>query len=297
MPIYTKDMPELLEPGLRTIWGTEDRAWAEEFSKVFDIQSTVKATETDFGLSSFALAVAMGEADPITYDTVYRTYKQTYTAILYGLGFIITRVMYEDDQYRQMNQRPKSLARSMNETVEIYAFDILNNCFATNKSADASYICSTTHPYKGGTWSNRLDPSADLDITSYEQSLIGIGEFVNDRGLKYRAMARKLIVSPANAFMADQILKSAQLPGGANNDINPAQGTMPEGVFVGHFLTDSDAWWIKTDAPNCLNFFWRRQKEFANDSDFQTDNAQYKSTMRFVAGCTDPRGIYGSSGG
>ncbi len=292
MPVYTKDFPELLEPGLRTIWGSEDRVWPEEYSQIFEVGDTNKATETDFGMSGFGLAKEKGEGQPIEYDTVYRTYKQTYTALEYALGFIVTRIMYEDDLYRQMKQRPQALARSMNETVEIYAANILNTSTSTTKSADASYLCVTTHPYKGGTWSNVLAPAAELDVTSIEQVIIGIGDFVNDRGLKYRATPQRLIVSTTNSFQANQLLKSAQLPGTANNDINPIQNIMPKGTFVGHFLTTPGSWWVQTDAPNGLLFFWKRRKDFANDSDGDTQNAKYMSTMRFVAGVTDPRCIF-----
>ena len=289
MPAYTKDFPELLEPGLRTIWGMEDRAWQEEYSQIFEVGNMSKATETDFGLSGFGLAVQKGEGEPITYDTVYRTYKQTYTALEYALGFIVTRIMYEDDQYRQMQQRPKALSRSMNETIEIYAASLLNTSTTATKGADASYLNVTTHPYKGGTWSNILNPTADLSVTSLEAVLVGIGDFVNDRGLKYRCMPQRIITTPTNSFQANQLLKSAQLPGTANNDINPVQNIMPKGTLVSHFLTSASAWWVQTDAPNGLLFFWRRRKDFANDSDGDTQNAKYMSTMRFVAGVTDPR--------
>ncbi len=297
MPVYTKDFPELLEPGLRAIWGMEDRAWAEEYSQIFEQNDTNKETEKDFGLSGFNLAVQTAEGAPVTYDTVYRTYSKSYTQIKYTLGFIVTREMYEFDQYRQMRQRPKALARSMNETIEVYAAAILNNSFSSATAADAVAICSASHPYKGGTWSNLLSPGADFDVTSLEQMYILIGGFINDRGLTYRAMPQKLICSTSDAFMADQVMKSAQLPGTANNDINPAQNSLPKGKVVSHFVSDTDAWWIQTDAPNGLLFFWSRRKEFTNDSDFDTENAKYKSTMMFVAGCTDPRCIVGSAGG
>jgi len=135
-----------------------------------------------------------------------------------------------------------------------------------------------------------------LDITSYEQALIDIQAFVDDRGLKVMALPKKLVVHPDNLFQAQIILKSAQLPDTANNDYNPAMNTMPGGVVVMHWLTDSDAWFIKTDCPNGLMYIWRRQPEFTRDNDFDSENAKFKTTFRCSSGWTDPRGIFGSPG-
>jgi hypothetical protein len=66
--------------------------------------------------------------------------------------------------------------------------------------------------------------------------------------------------------------------------------------MVWHYLSDTDAWFITTDAENGLKLFNRRALSFAKDSDFDTDNFKHKATERYVAGWSDWRGIYGSEG-
>jgi S-adenosylmethionine/arginine decarboxylase-like enzyme len=297
MPVYSSDFSELLEPTLRVVYDQEEKAWETEFDKFMTIESSSKAVETDFSTTGFGVAQDYADGAGVPFDTVYRGWKKQYTHVQAGLGFIITRIMYEDDQYRHMKAKPRALARSLNEYVEILCANILNR--ATSGSylgADGVALASSVHPtIAGGTWSNTQ--SADLDVTSFEQSLIGIGNFINERGLKYKAKPQQLIVSTSDTFQAEIILKSAQLPGGANNDFNPAKGILPKGTLVLHYLTDTDAWGVTTDAPNGLLFFWRRQKEFTNDTDWNSDNAKYKGTMRCSAGWTDPRCIHWSPGG
>lgn len=297
MPVYTTDFSELLEPNLRIVYDQEEKAWEEEWSKFMTIETSTKATEKDFSTTGFGVAQEYAEGESVPFDTVYRGWSKTYTHVQAGLGFIITRIMYEDDQYRHMKQKPKALSRAMNEYLEIMNANILNRATTAGYTGgDGIVLASASHPtIAGGLWNNVM--AADLDVTSLEQAFIGIGNFINERGLKYKCKPMKLLCSTSDAFQADIVLKSAQLPGTAYNDINPAQNSIPGGKVVLHYLTDTDAWGLQTDAPNGLLFFWRRRKEFTNDTDWNSDNAKYKTSMRCSSGWTDPRCIYWSTGG
>ena len=111
-------------------------------------------------------------------------------------------------------------------------------------------------------------------------------------------LPKKLIIPPDLEFEAARILKSIQQPGTANNDINAIRvlGKIPQGYCVNHFLTDTDAFFIKTDAPEGLKLFQRKPMSFGVDNDFDTTNAKFKSSERFSVGWSDPRGIFGSPG-
>jgi hypothetical protein len=65
---------------------------------------------------------------------------------------------------------------------------------------------------------------------------------------------------------------------------------------VNHYLTDADAWFIRTDVPNGMKYFSRRDDEFGMDNDFDTENAKFKASFRASWGWTDPKGLYGSPG-
>ena len=73
-------------------------------------------------------------------------------------------------------------------------------------------------------------------------------------------------------------------------------GKLPGGIKVNHYLTDADAWFIRTNAPDGLKFFQRRAMQFGIDNDFDTENAKFKATERYSAGWTDARGLFGSEG-
>jgi len=149
----------------------------------------------------------------------------------------------------------------------------------------------------GGTATNGPSAAVDLSEAALEQASIDIASFTSDRGLKISVRPTTLIIPKELMFEASRILKSDGRVGTDNNDINAlkAMGMVPK-IVVNHYLSDTDAWFLRTDAQNGMKYFERRGDEFTTDDDFDTENAKYKATFRCSFGWTDPRGIYGSPG-
>jgi hypothetical protein len=149
----------------------------------------------------------------------------------------------------------------------------------------------------GGTWSNQIATAADLSEAALEQACIDIAGFTNDRGLLIGVRPKSLVISRYLPFEAKRILNSNGRVGTDNNDLNAIQNMamIPETV-VNHYLTDTDAWFIRTNVKNGLKYFERRADGFDMDNDWDTENAKFKATARYSFGWTDPRAIYGSAG-
>jgi hypothetical protein len=187
----------------------------------------------------------------------------------------------------------------MANTKQVKAAAVLNNAFNSNfAGGDGVELFSAVHPTIAGTFSNELAVSADLNETSLEQSLIDIAAFTDERGLKIAAKGMKLIIPSELQFTADRLMKSDQRVGTADNDINAIKnmGMIPQGYTVNHYLTDSDAFFIKTDVPNGLKHFVRSPIKTSMEGDFDSGNMRYKARERYVFGFSDPRGIFGSPG-
>ena len=95
-------------------------------------------------------------------------------------------------------------------------------------------------------------------------------------------------------FEAARIFKSAYEPGGSQNDINPMYGRFEP--IMNHYLTDADAWFLRTDVSDGMKCFNRRSMQFGMDNDFDTENAKFKATERYSFGWTDPKAVFGSPG-
>jgi hypothetical protein len=300
MTITSGTHPKLLWPGLQAIWGNMYKDQPEEHTKVFDVFTSEKSYEEDQELSGFGLAPVKSEGGAISYDTTVNGYVKRYTNVTYGLGFILTREAVEDNQYKtQAEKRVRALRRSMRHTKETVGANVFNRAFNSDYTGgDAKELLATDHPTSDGTQSNELTTAADMSEASMEDLFIQIMNAKDTRGLRIALRPRKLIVPPNLAFEAERILKSSQQNDSANNAINAikSMGLLPEGVLVWSFLSDTDAWFVKTDVNDGLKLINRRPLSLEKDGDFDTDNFKHKATERYVFGWSDWRGLYGSPG-
>lgn len=299
MPITTGSFAKALWPGINTWYGKAYDEFPVEYTEIFDKNTSTRAYEEDVGTSGLGLAAVQTQGNSVIYDEEQQGFTTRYQHLTYGLGFIITREMYEDDLYDIVGEkRSKGLAFSMRQTKEIVAANVLNRAFNSSYTGgDGKEMCATDHPnIAGGTYKNELTTAADLSEASLEQACIDLADMENDRGLKIAVMPKKLIVPSELMFDADRILKTQYTVGSADNDLNVVRNKFPGGVTVNHYLTDADAWFIKTSVQDGMKYFDRRPDTFTTDNDFDTDNAKYKATCRWSVGWTDPRGIFGSPG-
>lgn len=300
MTINTSTFAKALWPGVNAWYGKEYNEYQVEWDKLFEKHTSSRNFEEDVGLSSFGLAVVKPEGASISYDTERQGFTTRYNHVVYALGFVITREMMEDDLYDVVGQKKaKGLAFSMRQTKEIVGANVYNRAFNTSYTGgDGKAMIVSDHPnVSGGTWSNVLATAADISEASLEQASIDIQAFVNDRGLLIAAKPKSLIITPSQEFEVKRILGTEGRVATANNDLNALKtmGIIPE-VVVNHYLTDTDAWFIRTNVKEGLKYFSRRDDEFGTDNDFDTENAKFKATARYTFGWTDPRAIYGTPG-
>jgi hypothetical protein len=301
MAITRSQLLKELEPGLNALFGMEYDRYDNEHTEIFDTENSDRAFEEEVMLSGFGQAPVKGEGAAIAYDTAGEAFTARYTHETIALAFAITEEAVEDNLYDKLSSRyTRALARSMSNTKQVKAASVLNNAFSSSYTGgDGVSLINSAHPTTGGgNWSNTLATAADLNETSLEQALIDIAAFIDERGLKIAVRGMKLIIPPALQFTAERILKSEQRVSTADNDINALKsgGYMPQGFAVNHFLTDPDAWFVKTDAPNGMKHFVRSPIKTAMEGDFETGNARYKARERYSFGWSDPRAMYGSPG-
>lgn len=299
--VTTGDLAKALWPGVNAWTNQSYDMYPEEWREIFDEFKSEKNFEEDVSISGTGLLTEKPEGDGIQYQDFKQTFIQRYTHVVYGSGFIITREMIEDNQYREVAEKySRMLGKSCKETKENVGANILNRGFnSTYTGYDGVELFSTAHKLgKGGTYQNELTTAADLSEASIEQAIIDIMGFVDDAGLQISVNPRKLIVPRQLAFSAERILASNLQNNTGNNAVNAlkSMNIMPDGFGVNHYLTDADAWFIKTDCQDGMKLFQRRDRELTNDTDFNSENMKFKITERYVFGWTDPRGMFGSPG-
>jgi hypothetical protein len=300
MAISRAQLAKELEPGLNALFGLEYKNYENQHSEIFDKESSDRAFEEEVMLSGFGTAGVKQEGSAVGYDDAQETFTSRYTHETIALAFSITEEAIEDNLYDSLGSRyTKALARSMATTKQVKAANVLNNGFnSAFKGGDGKELFATDHPTLNGTVRNELATAADLNETSLEQSLIDIADLKDERGLKIAARGVKMIIPSALQFTAERLMKSSLRVGTADNDTNAikSMGMIPQGYVVNNYLTDTDAFFIKTDVPNGMKYFERAALKTAMEGDFDTGNMRYKARERYSFGFSDFRGIFGSPG-
>jgi len=300
MAISRAQLVKELEPGLNALFGLEYKRYENEAAQIFDSESSDRAFEEEVMLSGFGTADVKPEGSGVQYDDAQETYTARYTMETVALAFALTEEAIEDNLYDRISSRyTKALARSMATSKQVKGANVLINATtAAYTGGDGATLVANDHPTLNGNQSNRPTTYSDLSETSLEQALIDIAGYQDERGLKIAAQGTKMIIPKELEFTATRILKSQGRVGTADNDINAlkSMGMVPQGYTVNHYLTDTNAWFIKTDVPNGMKHFVRAPLKTAMEGDFDTGNVRYKARERYSFGWSDPRGIYGSPG-
>ena len=300
MAISRSQLVKELEPGLNALFGLEYDRYENQHAEIFDTESSDRAFEEEVMLSGFGTASVKPEGTSVNFDDASESFTARYTHETIALAFAITEEAVEDNLYDKISSRyTKALARSMSNAKQVKAANVLNNGFSSSYTGgDGVELFSTAHPTTGGNVKNELSTAADLNETSLEQALIDIAGITDDRGLKVALNGMKLIIPVNLQFTAERLMKSNLRPATADNDTNAhkSMGMIPQGYVVNNYLTDTDAFFIKTDAPNGMKHFQRAAISTKMEGDFETGNVKYKARERYSFGWSDWRGIFGSPG-
>jgi len=299
MRVMTGGFAPLLAPGLWRVLFNEIAAQPNQWMGIFHKHTTKRAYEEDTKVSGLGSMTLKPEGDSINFDVPIMGAGVRYTPSSYGLGFRITREMWDDDLYMIMDKMAAELGRASSYKIEVDAWSVLNNAFNTSfAGADGLPLISTAHTRLDGGANQSNRPSVDVDFsaTSYQAALDHFKILNDDRGRPIVMTPSLLIISPAFEWAAREILESEFKPYTANNEINVLRSDGKVDYITSRYLTDDDSWFLL--APNHdLNFFWRVRPETGEADDFLTGDALFKIYARYSKGFTEWRGVYGSSGG
>ncbi len=301
MAFSRADQQKQLVPGLNVLFGADYKTYAPEHQQFYETSTSKKAFEEDVKLVLLGNAELKQEGAAVSYDDAAgEAFTARYDHVTIAMGFRITEEALEDNLYVSMAQRmTKAMARSMANTKQIRAMDPINRGFTSFNGGDGVTLFNTAHPTaSGATNANRPTTPVDLNETALEAAAIQIAGWVDERGLLIQAVGKQLIVPTALQFTAKRVLGSDLRVSTSDNDINAikAMGTYGQDFRINHFLTDPNAWFVKTDVPNSMRHFVRVAIKTSNDGDFDTGNFKYKARERYSFGVSDPLGVWGSPG-
>lgn len=294
-------------PGLFAfmISGYKRKAAESDWKAICSVRPSKRAYEEAAYAAGLGLFAHKPEGESITYDDLAQGPTKRWIHKTYSLGVKITEELIEDSLYPDIPVEMKSLTSelgaSADETLAILVWDMLNNGTATTNhtGADGLALFSGAHTYiSGATWSNLLSPAADLSATALQTAIDNFETIQDEQGRYVVKKATQIIVHPANAWKAKELLNSTYDPESANNAVNTIKDRNLK-LIVSPYYTDTDAFTLISEPENEMSgiiAFMRRPVKFASDGDFETGDSRFKGSFRFSVECAKASNLYHSAG-
>ena len=286
---------QLLAAGLYSVIYEDLAMHPEEFPELFHVLPTTKAYEEDQLVAGLSSVPTKPEGEPIKQDDPIQGGSLRYQPVSYGLGFQVTREMWDDDQYGIMKKVSGDFAGSIRQTLEVNAIGVLAGAFTTSTTIDGTALCSNHSLLGGGTYSNQSSTNAAFSVTGLQELILIFEKMKNERGLLKRMIPEQVWFPVDLQFKAGEILHSSYKPYTGTNEINVMQGRLTP--YVNHYFPSTTNYFVVSNkSGHTLKFYWRIQPEFDSQDDFHTKGASYSVYFRFVPGVTYWHGIAGSPG-
>lgn len=297
--IVSGNVPLLLRPGLDQV-GIDYAMPKGLYSRIYDVRKSTLNFEQDVDMKGTGLMEEKFEGDYIAMDSMSQSYVYQFVHRVFALGFEISDVAAEDDQYASKFFRgTKELTDSYVQTREVMAMNMFNQAFSTKALiADGQPLCSAAHPYEGGTYSNFVGDdniAVDFSETGVERAVILAKRMKNQAGLFVSTSIDSLLVPSELLFAGCRLLQSVFRPGTGNNDINAMKelNSIPGGCIDTPFLYNPKAWFALTNLKDTRRHFERRALSINVNTDPSTLTTAVRASGRFSFGPFTPRGVIG----
>lgn len=288
-------------PAIDEVVMTKYKQFPPQFEHFYRMKKSNRSIEQTTEVTGFGTVPVVGEAAGVRYDSPLPGFRKTYLHLQYGLGFKVSKIAMDDDQFGVIRKLAVELGRSAHETREITAAYNFNQGFNSSfPGPDGVPLFSSSHPLVGGgVQSNMLAIAADPDVESIRQILTLMRRTVNHRGLRQRIVPKQMILPPELEFVGAEVLGGDQRSDTANRAINAfkRRSAMPsfETWSVWDYLVDPHAWFVQAD-PEDTELRWYDREAFntVHGIDFESRSLKTAGWMRFSCGWNGFFGVAGA---
>ena len=308
------DFGLLLEPKLRKVFYDTYKEVPEQFSKIYNVKTSKKAKETDYGVGAFRpwtqfgnAGTTIGDSDAmpqVGYQKIHPGLEREYIHEEFASGFMVERKFVDDEMYDIIEKLPKDLARAGRYKVELDAVTPFNESLIKtptykiykNKSETLfshTHALVETKNADGTPITVKGDNLVDgtLSADTLKQALLLGRRQVDEAGKLIVMNFDTLVVPPELEWLAMELTKTTGKPGTDLNDINVLKGSL--NIIVWDFLTNPDACFLMDSKNHQANFYWRIKPDFQSEKDFDSLVKKYNGYMRYSYGFSDWRGFIG----
>lgn len=256
---------DFADKAIEIIWNRRDQVepqLARFFEKVPTTSETYKASSIS---SVVDLPIVSEDGSGVPKTQPAPGFDATYTTVNYRRGIWATDDMRRLDRFGKVKLMMSGLLKASVRLHEYAYASILDLAFTSTTTADAQYLCSSTHNAedpRAGTQSN-LTTAGALTPTRFSAMRVAMRQRKGEKGDPDPRKMTALLVDNDNEEMGSKILGTDKLPDSAVNDENWNKDFVE--LIVSDWLTgtgwfgigDSDGeqkglWHLERVAPNII---------------------------------------------
>ena len=275
------------------IWFEEEPELPAQYTKYLEVGSfDGKLYRREGKMAGFPGLQEIAEGGAVSYGEAIAPVTRRYDFTTRGLAYVITKKLWENDEYGEVRGFERALRRATDDDVEQFAFGLLNNARNTTVSTgfDALALSSTAHTRMDGGATQSNQATTALSLAALKDGVIAVKKFKDDRGRPYRSMANKLIIPVDLEFTAEEILGSPDRPDTANRAVNALRKERLS-WDSSLYITSTTAWYLMGPRHD-LKVLWRNKPVTKSKEDFDTDNIHRKVTLDIGRGHGEWRDFY-----
>lgn len=326
--ILSGTLPLQLRKDIDNMFNATLETAPDDVGKIFKTKPASSSNRYDRAeIAGFGLPSEISEGGVAPYDVPDEGFEKQYFFHEYGLGYVVSEWMLEDEQYGRIKQMPQALAKSIMVFKNFDAIDLLNNGELTT----TKYLAKDSLPLFGdhdlldlrfgavGTLTNETGSDTALSEISMEAGFQYFDDMIDENGYPYQMVPNKLMVASGQRRLAHTLVTqmyggsvsqvngagalgywgstdptTGSTPGGTNiNIVNPKNGGVAAyDIMVSRYL-DNGRWFLQAPEHE-LQLMWKRAPKQESWFDKNTHGTIYQTRMRYAVFAEDYRGIYGN---
>lgn len=307
----TISIPKVVDPGIKKNFVDTYAKMEPKLEKIFKIDTQVSQADELQNYTGLTQFSQVNEGGTYTQDNPIQAYGVTLIAIKFGKEMPVTYEIQKWAKVKEIWNASAMLAKAAARHVEKTAASVFVNGYNTAYTSltDAKPLFSTLHPRAdgGAAQSNASASGLVFDETNLEVGILAMENSLDDRGELINLFAQRLIIPNALRKSALVVLKSEQVSGSADNDINVYNSMQEYGGAMdiliwnqlGAVAGGSDtAWFLEDKGVSQLIWQWGDKPQVKSDLSvgFHQDTVVYKGFYIASKGWRDWRGMWGSKG-
>lgn len=303
--MISANFPNLVDPVLDHVYSTSYAEGVQEMGgwveKIYTVKSNSRSVDRSLGLGGLSdLAEFTGTFHE---DSISEQYVKTFTPKAYDKKVVISKQLFEEDEYDEVKQFPEEMGYAAARTRTKNAVSIFAQAFNTASTSpaivgDTLSLCNSAHTSTSSDGANQSNTGTTaLSYSAILSTRLLMRKFRNDRNELIHVVPDVLLVPVDLESTARKILESDLEPDTTDNNANVATSFYGKKLelWVCDWLTDTNNWFLinKRMMKKACRWYDKVKDERKTVYDHDRRAIMYSVYERYSFGVSDWRWLYG----